>query len=215
MTTFTFAGDEAGDVSFSFTKGASRYFVAAVIATQAPDDLRAALAAVRRSAHLPEDFDFHFNRLASARLHDRVFSALRDAEFGAWAIMVDKPVLPDTFRVMSSIDFYLYFVAELLGQIPASERQHGALLLDEYGSAQRVRTELKRVLRARGIEHGFRRILVRRSHRKSLIQVADLVAGAVFRRNARQDVAAFEVIQAKFRGLVAYPVRGNEPAPLA
>ena len=62
MTTFTFAGDEAGDVSFSFTKGASRYFVAAVIATQAPDDLRAVLAAVRRAAHLPEDFDFHFNR---------------------------------------------------------------------------------------------------------------------------------------------------------
>ena len=33
--------------------------------------------------------------------------------------------------MMSSIDFYLYFVAELLGQIPASERQHGALLLLE------------------------------------------------------------------------------------
>jgi len=205
MTMFTFAGDEAGDVSFSFMKGASRFFVVAVIATRAPDELRAALAAVRLEAHLPEDFDFHFNRLASARLQDRILSVLRDADFDARAIVVDKTALPDTFRVMASIDFYLYFVAELLSQIPASKRQDGALLLDEYGSAPRVRTELKRVLRARGVEHGFRRILVRRSHRESLIQVADLVAGAVFRRKARQDAVAFEMIRDKLRGLIEYP----------
>lgn len=44
MITLTFAGDEAGDVSFAFDKGASRYFVAAVIATPDPDGLRQLLA---------------------------------------------------------------------------------------------------------------------------------------------------------------------------
>lgn len=39
MITFTFAGDEAGDVSLNFEKGASRYFVPAFIATQSPDSL--------------------------------------------------------------------------------------------------------------------------------------------------------------------------------
>jgi hypothetical protein len=48
MITLTFAGDESGDVSFSFGKRASRYFVVAVIATEDPDSLRDLLAAVRR-----------------------------------------------------------------------------------------------------------------------------------------------------------------------
>jgi hypothetical protein len=37
MLTLTFAGDESGDVSFAFDKGASRHFVVAAIATADPD----------------------------------------------------------------------------------------------------------------------------------------------------------------------------------
>ena len=48
MLTFTFAGDEAGDFSFNFEKGASRYLVVVVIATSEPDDLRALLATIRK-----------------------------------------------------------------------------------------------------------------------------------------------------------------------
>jgi hypothetical protein len=40
MPTFTLAGDESGDVSMSFAKGASRNFVIAMIATPYPDQLR-------------------------------------------------------------------------------------------------------------------------------------------------------------------------------
>ena len=72
MLTFTFAGDEAGDVSFSFDKGASRFFVAAVVATQTPENLRTQLARLRQQAHLSPEFDFHFNRLASAHLRRKV-----------------------------------------------------------------------------------------------------------------------------------------------
>jgi hypothetical protein len=57
MLTFTFAGDESGDVSFNFSKGASRYFVATVIATQFPDNLRALLEKLRRDSKLPERYD--------------------------------------------------------------------------------------------------------------------------------------------------------------
>ena len=50
MITLTFAGDEAGDVSFAFEKGASRYFVVAMIATSSPDALRQVLADVRQDS---------------------------------------------------------------------------------------------------------------------------------------------------------------------
>ncbi|MBI5082575.1 MAG: hypothetical protein HZB17_14920 [Chloroflexi bacterium] len=43
MLTFTFAGDEAGDASLNFEKGASSYFVVTVVATQDADALRSVL----------------------------------------------------------------------------------------------------------------------------------------------------------------------------
>lgn len=204
MLTFTFAGDEAGDVGFAFGKGASRYFVVAVIATRNPDGLRRRLADLRDRAHLPANFDFHFNSLASAKLRTMIFSMLGRADFEAWAVAADKTSLSDTFKLMSGLDVYLFFVSELIRLIPAKKREGGIMLLDEFGDPKATRAELKRVMKARSIEHGFRRIAMRRSQSESLIQVADLVAGAILRRDAHKQSAAFGEISGKIRQLVEY-----------
>ncbi len=202
MLTFTFAGDESGDVSFKFTKGASRYFVVTVIATQYPDDLRDLLASVRQQANLPQNFDFHFNSLASTKLRNLLFSSLSTAIFEAWAIIVDKTNLPDTFKLMSGLDVYLYFVSELINQIPEQKRNGGMLILDEFGYPEQTRNELKRIMKAREIRHGFSRITIRRSQSESLIQVADLIAGAILRRDSQNQSEAYDVIAKKIKRLI-------------
>jgi len=202
MLTFTFAGDEAGDVSFKFEKGASQYFVVTVIATKSPDDLRDLLADIRQKAHLPQGFDFHFNSLASAKLRNLLFSSLANANFEAWAIVVDKSNLPDTFKLLSGLDVYLYFVSELIRQIPTEKRSGGTLILDEFGYPQQTKDELKRIMKAREISHNFRRISIRRSQSESLIQVADLVAGAILRRDSRKQSDAYDVIERKIRKVI-------------
>ena len=146
MVTFTFAGDELGDVSFSFEKGASRYFVVAMIATTAPQTLRQDLADLRQKASLPAHYEFAFNSLSSAPLRRRVFEVLAEADFEGWAIIVDKTTLPDTFKMMSGLDFYLYFVTELLRIVPIEKREGATLILDEFGSPSQVRSELRQSL---------------------------------------------------------------------
>lgn len=202
--TFTFAGDEAGDASFVFKKGASRYFVMAVVATQNPEALRSMLADVRQKAHLPQGFDFHFNSLASAKLRNLLFSTLSGADFEAWGIIVDKTTLPDTFQFMSGLDFYLYFISELIRQIPFERREEGTLILDKFGSAEQTRREFIHVMKTRHIQHGFRRISIRRSQSESLIQAADLVAGAILRRDAHNESEAFDRIFRKIKKLIEY-----------
>ena len=202
MLTFTFAGDEAGDVSFAFEKGASRYFVVTVIATKSPDELRDLLGEIRQKAHLPQGFDFHFNSLASSKLRNLLFSTLANADFEAWAIVVDKDNLPDTFKLMSGLDVYLYFVSEVIRQIPEEKRNGGTLILDEFGYPQHTKDELKRIMKAREIRHNFRRISIRRSQSESLIQVADLVAGAILRRDSRNQSEVYDVIERKIRKVI-------------
>ncbi len=202
--TFTFAGDESGDAGFNFSKGASRYFVVTMIATQYPDDLRGLLEKTRQDSGLPERFEFRYHKLSSGELRKRVFSALSDATFEAWAILVDKTALSEAFKAMSGLDFYLYFVSELIRQIPDQKREGGTLILDEFGYPDQTKDELRRIMKARNIPHGFRRISIRRSQSEPLIQIADLIAGAIWRRDTHNDTGAYDAIERKIRKLVEY-----------
>jgi hypothetical protein len=204
MITFTFAGDESGDVSFNFGRGASRYFVIAVVATSAPDELRGVLENLRQKLNLADGYEFGFHKLKSGKLRQLVFHALSRANFDAWAILVDKTTLGESFKAMSGLDLYLFFVSELIRYIPEEKRLDGTLILDEFGYADQTKGELKRILKARNISHGFRRISIRRSQSEPLIQVADLIAGAIWRRDTRNDTGAYETIEKKIKRLVEY-----------
>jgi hypothetical protein len=204
MLTLTFAGDESGDASFSFGKGASRYFVVAVIATHDPDGMRNLLTEVRQKSGLPAAFEFKFHDLTSTALRERTFATLAGALFESWAIIVDKTVLPDTFKLMAGLDFYMYFVTELIRNIPEDKRDGATLILDEFGSARQVRLEIRRVLKIRGIAPHFKRIVVKRSRSEPLIQIADLVAGAILHRDSRSGEDAFERIEGKLQGVMEF-----------
>jgi len=199
MQTFVFAGDESGDVSLNFAKGASRYFVMAVIGTEEPDALRQMLARLRQTNHLPANYDFSFNALSARRLRERVFRALGEADFDAWAVIVDKTALPDIFRLTSSLDLYLYFVTEAIQLIPPARREGATLILDEFSPALDISAALRRFLKTRNIPRHFKRVLAKRSQSEPLIQVADLVAGAVLRRDAQGDSEAYDWVEKKIR----------------
>ncbi len=204
MLTFTFAGDESGDASFRFDKGASRYFVIAVIATPSPEHLRSVLEKLRQDIGLVSRYEFGFHKLTSEKLRSRVFSVLSEAGFEAWAILVDKTMLGEPFKAMSGLDLYLFFVSELIRCIPNEKRAGGTLILDEFGYRDQTKDELKRIMKARSIQHGFRRISIRRSQSEQLIQIADLVAGAILRRDTQNDTGSYDAIKHKIKKLVEY-----------
>lgn len=204
MITLTFAGDEAGDVSMNFKKGASRYFVPAFISTPSPDALRDTLAGLRKTLNLRETHEFKFHKMASAEVRNQVFSTLARADFDAWSLVVDKTFLPKIFQTTEGIAIYTHFITELLSLIPAELQQDATLILDEFGSTPDLRTELRRTMVKRDMPRLFKRVLVRSSNRESLIQVADLVAGAIMRRDTQNDSEAFDMIEKKIRRLETY-----------
>lgn len=188
----------------NFGKGASRYFVPAFISTESPDDLRQTLADLRQKLDLRETHEFKFHKMASAEVRNEVFSALAHARFDAWALIVDKTRLPKIFETTESIEIYTHFITELLNIIPAELQKDATLILDEFGSTPDLRTELRRAMLKRRMPRLFKRVIVRSSHRESLIQVADLVAGAIIRRDSQNDSEAFDMISRKIKRLELY-----------
>jgi len=136
-------------------------------------------------------------RQTASTLRERTLTALSQANFASWAIIVDKTTLSDAFKVMRRYEFYLFCVTELLKQIPSEQREGATLILDEYGSAEQLYTELNRYMKARNIPRHFKRIQIRRSKSEPLIQAADIVAGAILRRDSVGDAEAFEALEKK------------------
>ena len=90
MLTFTFAGDESGDVSFNFAKGASRYFVVTVIATQRPDELRGLLEKLRRDSKLPERYEFDYHIQIADLIAGAIWRRDTRSDSGAFEMIEQK-----------------------------------------------------------------------------------------------------------------------------
>ena len=88
--------------------------------------------------------------------------------------------------------------------IPAELQKDATLILDEFGSTPDFRTELRRTMTERHMPRLFKRVLIRPSNRESLIQVADLMAGAIMRRDTQNDSEAFDMISRKIKRLEIY-----------
>lgn len=112
--------------------------------------------------------------------------------------------LPKIFETTESIEIYTHFITELLGFIPSQLQKDATLILDEFGSTPDLRTELRRTMTKRQMPKLFKRVIVRSSHKESLIQVADLVAGAIMRRDSQNDADAFDMISRKVKRLELY-----------
>jgi hypothetical protein len=60
------------------------------------------------------------------------------------------------------------------------------------------------MFKKRNIKHGFNRISMRRSSQEALIQIADLVAGSILRRDSRKQSEAYDMIAGKIVELIEY-----------
>ncbi len=101
--------------------------------------------------------------------------------------------------------FYAYFLNEAVQLAPEGLREKAPLWLDEFDRAGKTLAEFKRVAHQRGLQYRFRRIRAIRSRSEALIQVADLVAGAVLRHYDRGDSEGFDRLAGKISALVEYP----------
>ncbi|MEW5986733.1 MAG: DUF3800 domain-containing protein [Chloroflexota bacterium] len=203
--TWTFAGDEAGQTSFRFDRGATRYFVVAIIGTREPETLRQALKVLRQEYRLPANYEFGSHKTTGRHLRSSLMETISRLDFQTWAVVVDKVKLSDRFRIMTGQQLYVYFVAEAMQLIPTTWCVGATLTLDQFDEAGSAITALKREWKRRGVGQGFKEIRGKRSRGEDLIQIADLMAGAILRKYEGRDDKAFQAVGVKLDSLKVYP----------
>ena len=206
MITLTFAGDESGDVSFAFDKGASCYFVVAVIATAEPDARAPALDRIAPSFRASGRLRVRLQRFVISQAPRTGLYRFGKRQLRGLGRGRRQDDTPGSLQGHAPVGF-IPLLRDRVNPTDSCRKTRGAtLILDEFGSSATMRTELRRFMAARGISRHFKRVLVKRSKSEALIQVADLIAGAILRRDTRSDAWAYDCVAAKLRQV--YEFRG-------
>jgi hypothetical protein len=69
------------------------------------------------------------------------------------------------------------------------------------GSPPAIRQGLKQMLRLRGVSAGLKKLVIACSRSEPLIQIADLVAGSILRRDTYKESGVYDLIAGKIRHL--------------
>lgn len=177
--------DESGDAGFKLARGSTPHFVVAMVIF---DDFKEAertsaiIEAARTSLRIKTEFKFN---KCSAQVKDGFFAAVAGCRFTVHALVVDKSTIYSDYLRENKGRFYNFFVKSLL------KHDSGALIgarvkIDGSGDRE-FKRELGAYLKREAGEGKIDSVRFAESHRDNLIQLADMVAGAIARSYREGD----------------------------
>ena len=187
--------DESGDAGFKLNAGSSKYFTLALVAFQNHDEALAAddrISLLRKQQGLPDNFEFHFNKVNFA--YRRMFlKAIASYDFFYFAVVINKANLAR--RELQFRESLYNYACELLFEEAKSWVSNAVVIIDESGS-KNFRSELKRYLVRRLTDDSgkclIRKVRTQDSSKNNLVQLADMVVGAVARSfTAKKDAREY------------------------
>jgi len=176
--------DDSGDPGFKIDKGSSKVFVICCVIFD--DELEAERAAIkikelRRELKKSDHFEFKFNK-SNKKYRIKFLERIKDSDFRIRAIIMPKDVIHSEELKTSKTSFYNYTI-KLVLKHSTGKIKKAKIRLDGHGD-RTFRRELLAYLRHnldtadKGMIKDLR---FRDSKRDVLIQMADMVAGAISR----------------------------------
>lgn len=174
--------DESGDTGLKIEKGSSRYFVVGLVSFEENEEALACdqrIELLKRELKLPEGFEFKFSKLRKDQ-RIKFFEAVLPYSFFYYAIVINKDptkLYGDGFKIKES--FYKY-ACSLVFENAKPFLKDAIIIIDGSGSRE-FKQQLKTYLRKRISTSIIQNVKIQSSHNNNLIQLADMVAGAIHR----------------------------------
>ena len=173
--------DESGDPGLKIEAGSSKYFIVALVAFEDYEEALTVddrISLMRRAQKFPPKFEFHFNKMKPA--YRRMFlEAVAHYNFFYFGVVIDKAKLTESFKE----SIYKYACGLLLEN--AKPRLNNAIVVIDGSESRRFRHELKsyliRKLKDDSGKCFIKKVRVLDSTTTNLLQLADMVVGAVAR----------------------------------
>ena len=177
--------DESGDAGLKVESGSSTHFIFTLILFTDRDEANKIdnhIENIRQQLNLRKDFEFHFNKL-SKNYREHFLNEVCNFNFKYFSFVINKQdVLESCFETAES--FYLYACKESF-LVAKDYLSKAVVVIDGRGSRKSrhyLSTYLKNNLNEKEIEKfRLKKVRLEDSHKNNLLQLADMVCGAVSR----------------------------------
>ena len=180
--------DDSGDPGFKVSKGSSPCFVIAMVIFDDPleaERCAVAIKELRRDLGLDDAYEFRFSK-CNREFRLAFLKCVSKFSFRIRAIIMDKSIIYSTVLRESKESFYSYTI-KLVLQHSFQRIQDARLKLDGHGDRtfrRELQSYLRRELKGKpGEKPIFSALRFENSRQNVLVQLADMVAGAL-RRHA-------------------------------
>ncbi len=186
--------DESGDPGLKLESGSSPYFVVALVSFNDHDEAAAVdqrIHLLRRELRLHEQFEFRFNHLKQ-ELREAFLRAVAPYDFFYFGIVINKRKLHGPgFKFKEP--FYKYTCSLVFEN--ARPRLSNAIVVIDGSGSRDFRRQLGTYVRRRMNDQGpsgklIRKVKMQDSHRNNLLQLADMISGAIARAYSGKPDAA-------------------------
>jgi len=180
--------DESGDMGLKIDNGSSRYFVIVLVSFEENEEAIACdqrIKLLRRELKLPENFEFKFSKLRKDQ-RIKFLEAVLPYTFFYYGIVINKDpnrLYGDGFRIKES--FYKY-TCSLVFENAKPYLKDAIVIVDGSGSRE-FKRQLTTYLRKKVDSHIIKKVKIQRSHTNNLLQLADMIAGAIYRSLTQKD----------------------------
>ena len=188
--------DESGCPGFKFTKGSTPYFIIAMIIFE---DLNEAQKAGKAITNLKEKLkinpEFKFSKTC-ASVKDNFFQQCIKYNFKVCALVIDKRAIYSKHLRQETDAFYNYFVKNLIKN-DYNILKNASIKIDGSGD-RKFKNALSVYLRKEVSENKIKKLKFIDSKKDTLIQLADMVVGAIARHynDTRTDKSRwFELLE--------------------
>jgi hypothetical protein len=163
--------DEAGDPGFR--RGASQYFVITLIIFDNFEEMYKADTIIQKQRIKDNIFPEYKSSQTSVRYKENFFDCIKNIDFKISYIVVNKNSIYNPKLISKSKIFYGFFLKRIIDE---TYLNNAFIKIDETSS---VEIHLKHYLNRDSIDK-IKRIRFENSKSNNLIQLADMVAGALF-----------------------------------
>jgi hypothetical protein len=174
--------DESGDSGMKGKPGSSAFFIVTAVLFEDHDEAdrcEKTIKAFRQHKHLHEKFEFHFNSCRD-ELRCDFLTAISECSFFYHSVVLNKAKMwGKGFQDKNS--FYKY-AAGLVFENAKQELVQAKVVIDKCGNRE-FRDQLGKYLKRR-MNTGsnlIRKVSMERSHSNDLLQLADMICGAIAR----------------------------------
>lgn len=185
--------DESGDPGLKLASGSTDYFIVTLVAFEDNEEALAAdqrIQLLKRELGFPPEFEFHFNKVKGS-YREAFLAAVAGYGFFYFSIVINKAKLQGPgFKFKES--FYKY-TCGLVFENAKPYLDNATVVIDGSGSRE-FRRQLgsylrKRINDTKGDSRFIGKVKIQDSQANNLLQLADMVCGAVARSYSGKDDA--------------------------